>query len=80
MNTRESEMTTKVHPIVCSVCDESLGDIFLCGEGMVCVPCFSLYSGISESDAFFEENITSESKTAFRVNRSEGIPSSLTSR
>lgn len=79
MNTRESEMTTKVQPIDCSVCDESLGDIFLCGEGMVCIPCFAHYSGISENEAFFEQNITQEAKSAFRINRSEEI-SPLTSR
>lgn len=71
MNINESEMTSKVQAMDCSVCSDSLGDIFLCGEGMICVPCFSQYSGLSESEAFFEQNITQEVKAAFRTNRNE---------
>lgn len=76
MNISESEMTNRVQAIYCSVCSDSLGDIFMCGEGMVCVPCFSKYSGLSEADAFFETNITSSAKSAFRVNRNEEISQS----
>lgn len=57
----------------CSICNESLGDIFLCGDGSVCIGCFSKYSGLSEEKAFFSENVTPQMKAIFRVNRNEEV-------
>lgn len=64
----------------CPICSESLGDIFICGEGFVCIPCFSKYSGMEESDAFFENNITGKAKSTFRANLQEEKSSSTSSR
>lgn len=58
---KESELSGGEYFIPCVVCQVNAGDIFMCGEGMVCTECFSRGAGIEESQAFDEEVVTDAS-------------------
>lgn len=53
----------------CFNCSVNAGDIFLCGEGMICTECMSKLSGEEEGKLFDEQNVTDEvrSKTRKRL-------------
>lgn len=58
--------------VPCFYCQTNAGDIFLCGEGLICTECMSELSGEEESKLFDEESVTDEvrSKTRQRLQES----------
>lgn len=51
-------MNSEVVP--CFNCKVNAGDIFLCGEGLICTECMAKLAGEEEGTLFNEENVTDE--------------------
>jgi len=66
---KESEMSHEVD--YCTLCGEYAGDIFLCGEGMICTRCFAEEAGLDESEVFGE--ISQEDRNKVKASISNKI-------
>lgn len=52
--------------VPCFNCKKNAGDIFLCGEGLICTECMAELSGVEEAELFDEQNVTDEVRDQVR--------------
>jgi len=62
---QESEMAHEYED--CISCGEYVGDIFLCGEGMICTSCFARESGCDETALYQKDEISKEDRERVRA-------------
>jgi len=69
---KESEMHyTHQEVDYCIECGEYAGDIFLCGEGLICTQCFAEQAGLSEVEVFGDISQESREKVKKSLHNKE---------